>query len=166
MPLQIINLQPDQWPILKNLRLQSLSESGENFGSSFENEEQSPDEYWQSELENPNKKYFFAKINGEVVGMLCLNLNSLSKTQHKAKITQVFLQEQWRSRGIFPELMNEVLRFANNIHLVKVTLTVLAQNEKAIKAYEKHGFVVMGKMQKELFVNNKFYDEVYMEKLI
>lgn len=166
MPIQIIELQPKDWLLLKDIRLLALAKSKESFGANIETEKAKNQIYWQERLQDQNLKFLFAHINDEIVGMLCIKLNTYPYMNHTAELTQVFVKEEWRSRGVFSELIRKASLLANDLNLVKVSLGVFSENTKAIKAYEKNGFKIMGKFQKDFFRDNRFYDTIYMEKII
>ncbi len=48
--VRIIQLPPEQWPRYRELRLESLREEPQAFGSSFEDMEQRPEAFWQGRL--------------------------------------------------------------------------------------------------------------------
>lgn len=51
----------------------------------------------------------------------------------------------------------------SSLDLRKVNLTVLGNNERAMKCYEKHGFIEIGRYTNEKFVNGSYVDLVMME---
>ena len=48
------------------------------------------------------------------------------------------------------------------LELSRITLTVLAENQRAIASYEKAGFVVTQGLEKTLFRDGVFYDDLVM----
>jgi ribosomal protein S18 acetylase RimI-like enzyme len=53
-----------------------------------------------------------------------------------------------------------------NKAIVKVQLLVNPEQRAAVNVYEKFGFVVIGVLKKELKVGRKFYDVLFMEKML
>ena len=45
----------------------------------------------------------------------------------------------------------------------KIKLTVNTKQTSAIELYKKFGFKIVGKLINELYINEKYYDEVIME---
>ena len=72
-------------------------------------------------------------------------------------------KEHW-GKGIGTEATNLILDYAfNTLNLRKVNLEVLANNPRAIRCYEKCGFVKSGLLKEEIFVNGEYVDIVIME---
>ena len=47
-----------------------------------------------------------------------------------------------------------------------IKLCVIPEQRAAVKLYEKYGFELVGRLKKELKFDDKFYDELIMEKLL
>lgn len=61
------------------------------------------------------------------------------------------------------ESMELVLDYAfNKLNLHKITLGVVASHDAATKAYEKAGFKVEGKGRSQFYLNEKYFDTLYM----
>ena len=43
---------------------------------------------------------------------------------------------------------------------------MVTENSGALKLYQKLGFNIVGKYEKELFVDNQYYDEYLMEMVV
>jgi predicted GNAT family N-acyltransferase len=67
-----------------------------------------------------------------------------------------------RGRGIGPRLMNQALKQAFATGFVRVELSVRADNMRAIRLYEKFGFVREGVLRDAVFVDGEFYDTIAM----
>jgi len=50
--------------------------------------------------------------------------------------------------------------------LHRVALTVFEFNERAIRAYQKCGFVVEGRARQAIFRDGRFWDEIHMSILL
>jgi RimJ/RimL family protein N-acetyltransferase len=50
--------------------------------------------------------------------------------------------------------------------VVKIKLTVNPEQKAAVKLYQKSGFKIIGRLEKELLIDGRFYDELIMEKLL
>jgi RimJ/RimL family protein N-acetyltransferase len=71
-----------------------------------------------------------------------------------------------RGRGYGTEAMVALLRYLfhqRNLH--RVSLSVLAWNNRAIRSYEKVGFVVEGTLRDDLFFDGRYHDQVLMSML-
>lgn len=69
----------------------------------------------------------------------------------------ISLRRKAQGKGIATEATEELLRLAfDEYGLERVYLNVLAENKKAIRMYEKCGFVYEGEFRKHLFLKGEF----------
>lgn len=62
------------------------------------------------------------------------------KLKKEGRITELFVIEEYRGRGIARELLAEIDKFFLENKCTQVRLSVMADNKQAQKAYEKMGF--------------------------
>jgi RimJ/RimL family protein N-acetyltransferase len=73
------------------------------------------------------------------------------------------LDARYLGKGLGTEATRLVLRFAfEQLKLHRISVRVLAYNHRAIRAYEKCGFVVEGRDREAAFVNGEWHDDVMM----
>jgi RimJ/RimL family protein N-acetyltransferase len=78
----------------------------------------------------------------------------------------LLLDKAFQSNGYGKESTNLLLEFAFNIlNLNNVMLYAIDFNEKAIAMYENSGFKIIGPRRESYPINNKVYDEIYMDIL-
>ena len=66
-------------------------------------------------------------------------------------------------KGYGTESMNLILRYAFlELNLHRVSLNVFGYNERAIRSYQKNGFVIEGKAINAIERDSKFWDVYYM----
>jgi len=71
-------------------------------------------------------------------------------------------EEHW-SKGYGRQAMRLILRHAfNDLGLRRAYLTVLDDNPRAIRAYEKCGFVVEGRLRQHAYKRGQFRDLIFM----
>ncbi|TCQ03315.1 acetyltransferase (GNAT) family protein [Rhizobium sp. PP-F2F-G36] len=67
------------------------------------------------------------------------------------------------SKGLGSEAILLLIRYAfADLQLHRIGIRVLAYNQRAIRAYEKCGFVVEGREREAAFVNDAWHDDVMM----
>lgn len=76
--------------------------------------------------------------------------------------------QAYRRRGVGDALVAAVLDWARaEPDLVKVGLAVYADNELAIRLYEKHAFVVEGRRPREILLDDGTYaDDILMDRFV
>ena len=83
--------------------------------------------------------YLVAKDGDEVVG--CAGLRNMCGD---ADITNVFVKQEYRRRGIAEEMLRKLMEGSKEIGARNYTLEVRSSNIPAIRLYEKLGFVSEG----------------------
>jgi RimJ/RimL family protein N-acetyltransferase len=81
-------------------------------------------------------------------------------------IKNIAIKSDFRGLGIGTEMMKTLVEQARETGLKVLTLTVFASNKRAIRVYEKTGFVQTGTVPKKHFKEGKYIDEVIMAKLL
>lgn len=78
----------------------------------------------------------------------------------------LLLDKFFQSNGYGKESIKLLLKFTFNIlNLNNVMLYAIDFNEKAISMYENFGFERIGRRREAYPINNKIYDEIYMDIL-
>ena len=90
----------------------------------------------------------------------------LNRVDWKNRVAMVGIfigQELFRSQGYGTDAMRVLLKFIfDEMNMNKVKLEVFAFNARAIKSYEKCGFVKEGALRQEIFRNGQYHDVVTM----
>lgn len=88
------------------------------------------------------------------------------KTKHIAEIYGFYVSAGHRGEGVGTKLLEQALSLIRKKKgIVKVRLYVNTKQGAAVSLYKKAGFVVTGKMEKELKVGLRFFDMLMMEKV-
>ncbi len=160
---EVKKLSSDRWKDYRDLRLEALKSDPTAFGSSYEEEKSLSEEEWRKRIQNA----LFAMSNDEPIGMIVFIFGNKIKTKHTANIFGVYVSDNYRGEGVGKKLLESVLLLIQeNKDIAKVKLTVNPEQKVAVKLYEKYGFELVGRSKKELKVNDKFYDELIMEKFL
>jgi RimJ/RimL family protein N-acetyltransferase len=118
--------------------------------------------------ECPGNLCLVTEVDGEIVGMIRAESGSYRRTRHFADIDSMWVNASWRGRGISNLLMISLLKWAKQHSVLeKLGLFVFSTNTRAIKFYEKHGFVIEGKYSRDMkFSEGNYVDTVAMGQLI
>lgn len=116
-----------------------------------------------SEFEDIKKNplYWSITLNEKCIGTSFLH--SLNKNDKRASYAiGIFRSEHW-GYGFGEEATRLILTFAfNELSLHRVSVRVLSYNARAIRCYEKCGFVIEGTQRESALVNGNWYDDVLM----
>ncbi len=160
MSVRVRTLGPKDAVAARDLRLEGLRLSPQNFGSSWEEEATQPLAWWESRL-GGSALWLGAETGNELAGLAVVSLNQGLKRAHNGEIGAVYVAERFRRRGVAFALMQSAMEYLKSRALF-ATLTVNEQNHEARRLYERSGFVVCGQLERELIVDGVFYDELLM----
>ena len=161
MSVRVRVLTPADAIAARDVRLEGLRLSPENFGSSWEEEAVHPLAWWEDRLRGPGH-WLGAESGKALAGLTVVSLNSRMKLAHNADIGAVYVREAFRRQGVGAMLMQSAMEYLRSRAVAYATLTVTAENDAAQRLYARFGFSVCGQLQRGLFVDNRFYDELLM----
>lgn len=119
-------------------------------------------------IDKINKHYAIANDNDEYLGTISLkNINYKNNNAEYA----IALRKKAIGNNIASIATSAILFFAFEIlHLKRVYLNVLSSNTRAIRFYEKYGFLLEGELQEHVVINNKYcnlrYYGIFFEQFI
>jgi len=162
--MHIRRLTPADASAFQTLRLVALKEEPTAFGSSYEEEKDSPASTIEDRLAvKPDRGSFGAFENDTLVGIVGLGRERMNKLAHKGLIWGMYVIPKARGRGIGRSLLLEALSLARSVPEVRqVNLCVNASNAEAIRLYESAGFKVFGREPGAMLINGELHDEVHM----
>lgn len=96
-----------------------------------------------------------------IVATASLEFADAPAEKHKAEFG-ITVHDDFQNKGLGTALTKHMLSIARKKKLHKITLKVLTQNTKAVHVYEKCGFKIEAKLQKENFINGKYLDDYIM----
>jgi RimJ/RimL family protein N-acetyltransferase len=162
--MQIRRLVPSDAATYQTLRLRALGESPTAFGSSYEEERNTPVDAIARFLAAGTNRYMFgAFVDAELVGMIGIDREQGRKEAHKAFIRSMYVRPDHRGTRIGRRLLSEALAYAASLPgLRQVTLTVIAGNLAARTLYESAGFKAWGVAPAALLVDGVLYDEIHL----
>ena len=92
-----------------------------------------------------------------------IRLHSLNKPDRRANLAIGIDDPSSLGQGLGPEAVTLVLDYAfGTLGLHRISLRVIAYNARAIRAYEKCGFVVEGREREAAWVDGRWHDDVLM----
>lgn len=102
------------------------------------------------------KDIHFAIVNEKDEYLGTISLKNISLTDRKAEYA-ISLRRRAQGQGVATEATNEVLKLAfESYKLERVYLNVLSDNDRAIRLYERIGFVYEGAFRKHLFLRGEY----------
>ena len=164
----IRHLAPSDAVAYQTVRLAALHESPSAFGSSYEEECDTPLATVESYLApNAERCKFGAFIGSDLVGIVGVAREGARKMRHKAFVRGMYVAPSHRAKGVARQLLERSLAFAASMDgLRQVTLSLTAGNAPALALYESVGFKVFGHEPDALFVDGVFYGDIHMLRFV
>lgn len=102
----------------------------------------------KTELTDKNAEFYFAELDDKVIGYLKVNFGQ-SQTEIKDKnaleIERIYVLKEFHGKKIGQILYDKAIELAKEKNVEYVWLGVWEQNPRAIRFYEKNGFVAFDK---------------------
>ncbi|TFB21339.1 N-acetyltransferase [Filobacillus milosensis] len=112
-----------------------------------------------------NLAIFVAEEDHQLHGYLLVMGGQANKNKHSAYIV-IGIRSQSTGQGVGTQLFQEMEKWAKEVGLHRLELTVIQHNESAFHLYKKVGFEVEGVKKDSLYIDEQYVDEYYMAKLI
>jgi len=144
--LQIKALTTGDWSLYKSVRLESLLDSPDSFGSTYEQESALSDADWQSRLDLKTRGLaafpLVAEQGGRALGLAWGVIHG--PEVEIAHIYQMWVSPAARGKGIAKALLSEIRTWALDNGCECLALDVTTSNEAAVCLYRSSGFMAMG----------------------
>jgi len=144
--IKIKVLMQSEWEIYKSLRLASLQDSPDSFGSTFEREETFTEEEWKSRINRVSEPLhvlpLFAEIDGAPVGLASGVVHAFEPDC--AHVYQMWVSPDCRGHGIARALLSQIELWAKKNNLSTLSLAVTITNMEAVDLYTSSGFSPSG----------------------
>jgi len=147
--LKIKQLTPDQWPLLKAVRLRALADAPEAFCTQLAEAAARTDAEWQENARRftllPPAVSYHALSGGIPCGMA--NCFVSKDDPQTAELTGFWVAPEQRGTGIGAALVAAVTDWAKSQNVATLQAWVVEDNHRAIRFYEKLGFLDTGQRQ-------------------
>jgi ribosomal protein S18 acetylase RimI-like enzyme len=161
-------LTSDDAAAFQALRLRGLRESPGAFGSTYENEVDTPLEQIAERLARGAGREgvmfgAFDDDGGGLVGLAGLGRQNGPKSRHRAGVWGMYVAPKARGRGVGRALMEALIAHARTLDGVeRLTLGVEAGNEAARALYHSLGFVTYGIEPEAYKLDGEYWDSEMM----
>ena len=109
-----------------------------------------------------NALFLLAVADGEIVGGLTFACGERQRLSHTGEFGVSVLRAWW-GRGVARALLDEMLAWARRSGVVrKINLRVRPDNERAVRLYERLGFVPEGLVTRDMLIDGTIHDSLLM----
>ena len=152
-------LQPDEWQVLRDIRLTALADSPSAFASTLAREQAFTEANWRWRITNGCSVVATDSEHGEPVGLAGGYLHD-----GVPELIAMWVRPASRGRGAAEQLVEAVAAWAREQEGARLTLWVVEGNARAERVYRRLGFAHTGASQP--VPGNPSLTEVEMERLL
>ncbi len=148
-----------------SLRLKSLKEHPESFGSNYEDASLTGMDEVRRRFPNSADQFLLGAFreNDELMGMIGFRREASRNLAHKGMLWGVYVDRAHQGKGVSTALLRRILEEIRSLDgLEQVYLAVVTVNEPAVRLYRSAGFEIFGTEPNALRVEGKSYDEHWM----
>jgi ribosomal protein S18 acetylase RimI-like enzyme len=145
--------------VFRQIRLEALRCEPDAFASIYEDWLKFSDAEWRAEM---NISIFVAFVDGKPAGLMGLRQLSPAKMMHRATLTMVYVGLSFRGSGLARELLDAVIGYAESKGIAQIELGVRADKERAVRFYQRAGFVAIGNVPDGYADTGDVFDETLM----
>ena len=119
-----------------------------------------------SRFSSAEKDVMLVALDGDiVVGNAIIEHNRIPRLSHRAELSVTVLRDYW-GQGIGTRLIEMLVDFSQRVGHEVITLTVRADNDRAIALYTKCGLTRVGEMKNYFKISGVSHDAYLMEKYL
>ncbi|MGO2009791.1 GNAT family N-acetyltransferase [Vreelandella alkaliphila] len=137
---------PEDWALYKSVRLESLKDSPDSFGATYEQESALSDADWRARLDLSARGLMafplVAERGGRAMGLAWGVIHA--PEVETAHIYQMWVSPAARGQGIAKALLGKIKTWAIDKECERLALDVTTSNEAAVGLYRLSGFMAMG----------------------
>jgi len=137
----IRRLGPDEWELLREVRLRSLSDAPDAFASTFEREAGFDPAVWR---ERVAAAAWFVGDDGDATIGIVSGRRDPAYPELQRHLNAMWVAASARGTGVATGLVDAVVAWAAADGATELTLGVLRSNQRAVAFYLKCGFAALG----------------------
>ena len=127
---------------------ETFSESNTEENMKLYLEQRFSDEKLGSELNNPDSAFYFIKDAGRIIGYLKINMGNAQtelNSDYALEIERIYVLKEFHGRKAGQLLYDKAIQIAKEKNVDYIWLGVWEENPRAIKFYQKNGFIAYDK---------------------
>lgn len=158
-------LQPHESAIYRSTRLECLRQYPGMFGTTHEEEAARAQLFFERAIreEDPFQVMLGVFVEGRLSGLCGFTRETRIKTRHRVELVQMYVGPHVAGRGVGGKLVAGLLAHAfQDPEITQVVLSVVADNDAAIRLYERHGFRPYGRLEAYFRHEGKDQAQIFM----
>jgi len=145
--------------VLRAIRLEALRLHPEAFCFDLDVAEALTHDQWADGLAKGTS--FGVRMDDVLVAIAAFTRPCSKKLMHTGELSAMYVRAEMRGKGIADTLIRGIIGHAVS-EVEQIKLTVNAENARAVKLYERHGFRIVGRIPRVIRVGDRLHDELIM----
>ncbi|MEH1951344.1 MAG: GNAT family N-acetyltransferase [Nostoc sp.] len=148
----------------RQIRLEALDKNPDSFGTTYQEEVIKTIEQFRDRIPVDNNNFILGCFEDKhLIGIVAFHQESRIKLRHKAYISSMYIQQEYRGKGVGKLLLNELIERAKAINDVEILLLDVVKNNVLAKAlYLSLGFQTYGTEKRAYKYKNEYFDLEFM----
>jgi RimJ/RimL family protein N-acetyltransferase len=163
MAFEVRRLTESDAQAYRDIRLEALEAYPEAFQATFESAQDLPLEAFAVRMQM--YALFGGFVDGELAGFLGFTALRNPKIAHKGVMWGMYIRPSARGTGLAKAMVEAALDHARG-QVEQVLISVITDNARARRFYEKMGFEPYGVEPHALKIGGKYYDEEFRVKML
>ncbi len=138
-------LTPEDWQLLRSIRLRALADAPDAFGSTLGREELFEEADWRARLAAHHGPVLLATDGHTLAGIVRSFTDGSERTV--VNLVGMWVAPEHRGSGVGSRLLDAFVDSTRSEGRIAVRLTVVESNEPARRLYGRHGFVETGETE-------------------
>jgi len=113
----------------------------------------------------PRHPVIVAESAGGIIGWASLNQFSARPAYRFVADLSVYIERQWRGKGVGTLLLQEIEARAHTLGYHKIVLAAFPFNQAGRRLYERFGFRMVGIYREQGLIDGRWVDTIIMEKV-
>jgi L-amino acid N-acyltransferase YncA len=114
----------------------------------------------------PRHPVVVAEAAGDIIGWASLNQFSARPAYRFVADLSVYIERQWRGKGVGTRLLREIEARAHTLEYHKIVLAAFPFNQAGMRLYERFGFRRVGIYHEQGLIDGRWVDTIVMEKVL
>lgn len=148
----------------RQIRLEALDKNPDSFGTTYQEEVIKTIEQFRARIPVDNNNFILGCFEDKnLIGIVAFQQESRIKLRHKAYISSMYVQQEYRGKGVGKLLLNELIEKAKIMKDVEILLIdIVKSNFLAKPLYLSLGFQIYGTEKRAYKYNNQYFDLEFM----
>jgi ribosomal protein S18 acetylase RimI-like enzyme len=151
----------------RRVRLECLQTFPESFGTLYEDEIVKAKLYFEELIEQDSSAdviFFGAFAGDDLIGIAGFVRGDRTKTRHRGEIVSMYVNPDFHGQKVGENLLCQLLKAVFELDGVEqIHLTVVADNDSAVRLYERIGFETFGVQENYFKSGEKYWNQNFMQ---